>query len=117
MSRNNLRLLGGVAACGLVVVAAFGARGGDQVRAQAPASVGADPTLLATYQWRSIGPDRGGRSIAVAGVKGQPNIGYFGATGGGLWKTTDKGETWTPVSEGQSTSAAGGAITVAENNV
>ena len=76
--------------------------------AQAQASVGLDPALLATYRWRSIGPDRGGRSIAVAGVKGQPNIGYFGATGGGLWKTTDRGETWTPVTDGQITSASVG---------
>ena len=48
-----------------------------------------DPALLNAYRWRSIGPDRGGRSIAVAGVKGRPREAYFGAVGGGLWKTTD----------------------------
>src|SRR5262245_62169580 len=48
-----------------------------------------DSTLIAGYRWRNIGPDRGGRSIAVTGVKGRPNEAYFGAVGGGLWKTTD----------------------------
>ncbi len=116
MSRNNLRVLGGAAACGLVFVAALAAGGRADVGAQAPTSVGLDPTLMATYQWRSIGPDRGGRSIAAAGVKGQPNIAYFGATGGGLWKTTDRGETWTPVTDKQITSASVGAVAVAESN-
>jgi hypothetical protein len=42
-----------------------------------------DSALLASYRWRNIGPDRGGRSIAVSGVKGRPQEAYFGATGGG----------------------------------
>ncbi len=50
-----------------------------------------DSTFLAAYQWRNLGPDRGGRSIAVSGVRGRPNEAYFGAVGGGLWKTTDGG--------------------------
>src|SRR5687767_3661320 len=61
-----------------------------------------DPVLLNAYRWRSIGPDRGGRSIAVAGVKGRPREAYFGAVGGGLWKTTDAGNTWAPVTDGRS---------------
>ncbi len=79
-------------------------------------SVSIDPTILKTYQWRSIGPDRGGRSIAITGVKGQPNVGYFGATGGGLWKTTDKGVTWKPVTDGQLHSGSVGAVAVSETN-
>lgn len=51
--------------------------------------------------WRNIGPHRGGRSIAVAGVVGQPMVYYFGATGGGVYKTVDGGATWEPVSDGQ----------------
>ena len=103
------------AACvATVLVFAISPGRGVNLSAQAPTSVGADPALLATYQWRSIGPDRGGRSIAVAGVKGQPNIGYFGATGGGLWKTTDGGETWAPVTDGQIGSASVGAVAVTE---
>ena len=52
-------------------------------RDSAPAST-IDTTILKNLRWRSLGPDRGGRSIAVSGVKGRPKIGYFGATGGGL---------------------------------
>jgi photosystem II stability/assembly factor-like uncharacterized protein len=75
-----------------------------------------DPLVLANLKWRSVGPERGGRSIAISGVKGRPNEGYFGATGGGLWKTTDKGETWTPVTDGQIHSASVGAVAVSESN-
>jgi photosystem II stability/assembly factor-like uncharacterized protein len=90
--------------------------GATTLSAQAPGSVGADPALLATYQWRSIGPDRGGRSLAVAGALGRPKEGYFGATGGGLWKTVDGGDTWTPVTDGQITSSSVGALAVSESN-
>jgi len=75
-----------------------------------------DPAVLGTFKWRSIGPERGGRSLTVSGVKGQPNVGYFGATGGGLWKTNDKGVTWAPVTDGQITSSSVGAVAVSETN-
>ncbi len=75
-----------------------------------------EPALLDAYLWRSIGPDRGGRSIAVAGVKGRPLEGYFGAVGGGLWKTTDGGTTWVPVTDGQITSSSVGAVAVSDSN-
>ncbi len=83
---------------------------------QTAAPPGLDPALLATFQWRSLGPDRGGRSLAVSGVKGQPDVGYFGATGGGLWKTTDRGDTWAPVTDGQVHSGSVGAVAVSESN-
>jgi photosystem II stability/assembly factor-like uncharacterized protein len=83
------------------------------VEAQAPTI---EPALLSAYRWRSIGPDRGGRSIAVSGVKGRPLDGYFGAVGGGLWKTTDGGSTWAPVTDGQITSSSVGAVAVSESN-
>ncbi|MGE5733425.1 MAG: WD40/YVTN/BNR-like repeat-containing protein [Gemmatimonas sp.] len=75
-----------------------------------------DSVIAKAYRWRNVGPDRGGRSIATSGVKGQPKVGYFGATGGGLWKTTDGGETWTPVTDGQIKSASVGAVAVAESD-
>ncbi len=56
---------------------------------------------LAGLRWRNIGPFRGGRSIAVTGVASQPNTYYFGATGGGVYKTVDGGVNWEPVSDGQ----------------
>ena len=74
-----------------------------------------DSALLAGYRWRNIGPDRGGRSIAVSGVRGRPDEAYFGATGGGLWKTTDGGENWFPVTDGQIRSSSVGAVAVSES--
>jgi photosystem II stability/assembly factor-like uncharacterized protein len=56
---------------------------------------------LSGLRWRNIGPFRGGRSVAVAGVASQPMVYYFGGTGGGVFKTTDGGVTWEPVSDGQ----------------
>jgi photosystem II stability/assembly factor-like uncharacterized protein len=82
--------------------------------AQAPASPA--EAVLGTYRWRSIGPNRGGRSIAVSGVKGRPREAYFGAVGGGVWKTTDAGNNWTPVTDGQLTSSSVGAVAVSETN-
>jgi hypothetical protein len=75
-----------------------------------------DSMLRNAYKWRNIGPDRGGRSIAVSGVRGRPKEAYFGATGGGLWKTTDAGENWAPVTDGQINSASVGAVAVSESN-
>lgn len=75
-----------------------------------------DSAFLSQFRWRNIGPDRGGRSIAVSGVKGRKNEAYFGAVGGGLWKTTNGGDTWSPVTDGQITSASVGAIAVSESN-
>jgi photosystem II stability/assembly factor-like uncharacterized protein len=89
------------------------ADGGAYVSAQQPQI---DPALLNAYRWRSIGPDRGGRSIAVSGVKGRPREAYFGATGGGLWKTTDAGNNWTPVTDGLITSSSVGAVAVSESS-
>jgi photosystem II stability/assembly factor-like uncharacterized protein len=66
--------------------------------------------------WRNIGPKRGGRSLGATGSPGRPNEYYFGATGGGLWKTTDGGQEWAPVTDGQISSSSVGAVAVAETN-
>ena len=92
------------------------ASSGISAPTQRPAQLRTDSLLLASYEWRSIGPDRGGRSIAVSGVRGRPREAYFGAVGGGLWKTTDSGETWAPVTDGQIRSASVGAVAVSESN-
>ncbi len=75
---------------------------------------GYDTTLLSPFRWRSIGPDRGGRSIAVAGSSKRPMEYFFGATGGGVWKTSDGGGTWSPVSDRHFTSSSVGALAVCE---
>ncbi|MEO6238018.1 MAG: glycosyl hydrolase [Vicinamibacterales bacterium] len=67
---------------------------------------------LSDLHWRNIGPLRGGRSIAATGVPGRPLEFYFGATGGGLWKSTDAGLTWNVVTDGQLKSSSVGAIAV-----
>jgi photosystem II stability/assembly factor-like uncharacterized protein len=75
-----------------------------------------DSAFLDGYQWRNLGPDRGGRSIAASGVVGRPDEAYFGAVGGGLWKTTDGGENWRPVTDFLITAASVGAVAVSEAN-
>ena len=59
-----------------------------------------DESLLQALEWREVGPYRGGRSAAVTGIPGHPDTYYFGATGGGVWKTEDGGTTWSNVSDG-----------------
>jgi photosystem II stability/assembly factor-like uncharacterized protein len=67
-------------------------------------------------KFRSIGPYRGGRVDAVTGVPGQPNTFYFGATGGGVWKSTDAGDTWIAVSDKDFKTGTVGSIAVADSN-
>jgi len=67
-------------------------------------------------KWRNIGPFRGGRSLAVAGHADQPLTYYFGATGGGVWKTIDGGNDWSPISDSVFKSSSVGAITVAPSD-
>src|SRR6202453_1189574 len=75
-----------------------------------------DPAVFGSLQWRSAGPARGGRSITSAGSASRPLEYYFGATGGGLWKTNDGGLTWRPVTDGQIDSSSVGAVAVSESN-
>jgi photosystem II stability/assembly factor-like uncharacterized protein len=75
-----------------------------------------DPSLLQGLEWRNVGPLRASRSIAVAGSPSRRNEYYAGAVGGGLWKTTDGGESWNPVSDQQFTSSSVGAVAVCEAN-
>jgi photosystem II stability/assembly factor-like uncharacterized protein len=86
--------------------------------ATAKPAVGYDEKLYNAIEWRSIGPFRGGRSSAVTGVPGKPNLYYFGATGGGVWRTTDAGNSWENISDGFFGSSIG-AVAVSEwdNNV
>lgn len=69
----------------------------------------------AGMQWREVGPYRGGRAAAITGVPGQPSLYYMGATGGGVWKTTDAGLSWQNISDGYFGGSIG-AIAVAPSD-
>jgi photosystem II stability/assembly factor-like uncharacterized protein len=73
-------------------------------------------SLLSSLEWRSIGPHRGGRVVAVAGDVSDRLTFYFGACAGGVWKTVDGGLTWRNVSDGSFNTAAVGAIAVSESD-
>ncbi len=74
-----------------------------------------DPKLYSEMRWRCIGPFRGGRTVAISGVPQQPNIFYMAAVNGGVWKTTDFGNTWFPIFDEQ-TSGSVGALAVAPSD-
>ena len=90
----------------------------DNSHAQTTLPVKIDSTLYDTLQWRSIGPYRGGRSCAVTGVEGKPNLFYFGATGGGVWRTLDGGRKWENISDGYFGGSIGAIeVSKSDNNV
>ncbi|CAI8160632.1 MAG: Uncharacterised protein [Polaribacter sp. SA4-10] len=69
-------------------------------------------------KWRNIGPHRGGRSAAVTGVPGKANLFYMGSTGGGVWKTSDAGNTWSNISDGFFGGSVGSvAVSDSDHNV
>jgi photosystem II stability/assembly factor-like uncharacterized protein len=72
--------------------------------------------MFSTLRYRVIGPFRGGRVVAVTGVPSQPNVYYFGGVGGGIFKTTDGGNSWLPVSDGQFKTGSVGALAVADSD-
>ncbi len=82
------------------------------------AATAAAPAPLAGLKWRSIGPSRGSRVLAVAGVAQQPDVFYFGAVAGGVWKTTDAGASWQPHFDKQPIASIGAmAVAPSDPNV
>ena len=88
--------------CGLLVLISVAAANAQQF----------SPSLYQDMHWRMIGPFRGGRTVAISGVPGAPNLFYMAANNGGVWKTTDFGQTWQAIFDDQPTGSIG-ALAVA----
>ncbi len=98
-----------------VALVLLGAAGG-LIAQSPPQATSYSAQFFSGLRWRNIGPNRGGRSIAVAGSPSRPFEYYFGATGGGLWKTKDGGITWNPVTDGALKTSSVGSVAVSESN-
>src|SRR6185436_5297476 len=98
-------------------VMAAGAVQAQTRAARSPAMLASvDTSVLRGLRFRMVGPPRGGRVTAVAGVTSQPQTFYMAAASGGVFKTTNGGRTWLPITDGQMPVASVGAITVAESD-
>ena len=97
---------------GLLIIFFFGINS-DSIQSQ-----NYNDELYDAMEYRLLGPFRGGRSAAVTGVSNKPNLFYFGATGGGVWKTNDGGRTWENISDGFFGGSIGSiAVSVDDPNV
>ena len=105
------RIYGWTACVAMAVCVALSARAG----ASAETAQKIDGRLFGGLKWRLIGPARGGRVLAVSGVRGQPEVYYFGSVNGGVWRTNDAGRTWNPIFDSQDIGSIG-AIAVAPSN-
>jgi hypothetical protein len=110
MVLNRRRSFGLLPVC---LLSLFALRGLSQ-QSSAPAAV--PQAMLSGLLWRDVGPMRGGRAYAVAGVASQPNTFYMGSVGGGAWKTENAGRTWFPISDEGIPIGSIGAIAVAPSD-
>lgn len=109
--RSKIRTVSGLTTAFAVAVSLV-----PSLSAQQMASNNPNPQLLNELTYRMVGPTRGGRVTAVAGHRAHPSTFYMGATGGGVWKTDDWGNTWLPIADDYLETGSIGAITVAPSD-
>jgi photosystem II stability/assembly factor-like uncharacterized protein len=116
--RPRLASLAAIAGCAVYVAfpSAQQRTPNPALRPPTPESRTPSPEFYQDLRWRNVGPTRGGRVTAVAGVRRELCTFYMGATGGGVWKTSDCGIQWTPITDGQIATGSIGAIDVSESN-
>src|SRR5512134_1003529 len=113
MRRSVPVLFLGIAA---VALAAVQAQTPAPASARAPQMSSVDAALFRGMKFRLVGPSQGGRVTAVTGVPSQPRTFYMGVASGGLFRTTDAGQTWGPITDGQVPLGSSGAIAVADSD-
>ncbi len=99
----------------LLALCLFTVTGESQRRKKGQTAPEIPADLYSSMEYRLVGPFRGGRSAAVTGVPGNPNLFYFGATGGGVWKTLNGGRSWENISDGYFGGSIG-AVEVAKSD-
>src|SRR4029453_14950335 len=109
MRRTILRSL----SCAVLVIATVQAQ---SPAARPPMMPGVDARLLNGLKYRLVGPSRGGRVTTVAGVPSQPRTFYMGVASGGVFRTTDGGASWTPITDGKVPLGSTGSIAVADSD-
>jgi photosystem II stability/assembly factor-like uncharacterized protein len=100
----------------LAVLAIYIVHPQAQAPARQPLMPGVDPALFKGLHYRLVGPSRGGRVTTVTGVPSQPRTFYMGVASGGLFRTTDGGATWTPITDGKVPVGSTGSVAVADSD-
>src|SRR3954469_3770810 len=105
-----------VAACISAAAAASPLSGQTRVAGRTPMMASVDSSLLRGLRYRNVGPPRGGRVTTVTGVPSQPRTFYMGVASGGLFRTTDAGASWVPITDGKVPVASTGSVAVSESD-
>src|SRR6185369_7094262 len=100
----------------ILVICTLGLPTHAQTTSQSEPMSSVDPALFKGLRYRLVGPSRGGRVTTVTGVPSQPKTFYMGVASGGLFRTTDSGATWTPLTDGKVPLGSMGSIAVADSD-